>query len=140
MRIIILLIIFLLAAPFFASASMMGRVIEEQEIRDFVPQPVLLQPRGEKVVLTGKDTLEFTWSPHEGNHMNRRCYDFRLYKGYDMYEKNLIFKEEVAPNISSKKIDSKKFENGQTYTWSLRQMYDDSSKSQKSYHSFKVIK
>jgi len=115
-------------------------MVESEVLRDFAPQPVLLQPTTETVDLTGKSTLNFSWSPHEGDVMKRVYYDFRLYKGYDLVQSNLIYKKEVLPQAFSVDISSDTFQAGKVYTWSVRQVYDDLSKSYRSSASFKVIK
>ena len=106
---------------------------------DAVPQPRLLSPVKETVDMTGKEELEFKWSPHEKGGGFREYYDFRLYKGYNMYENTLILKKQVAPDQYSIRLPASVFEEGAVYTWSLRQVYD-TAKSLKSFQSFKVIK
>lgn len=102
------------------------------------PEPRLLYPISDKVDLKGKDTLEFRWQI--STIIDKDYYDFRLYKGYEMYEKNLILKKKLDPDIYSFTIDSSQFEDGQVYTWSLRQVARARGKSERSYDSFKVIK
>jgi hypothetical protein len=136
MRIIqIVLIVVLLFAPFFAFADMGSEGVNA----DFVPQPAMLKPYND-VDLSGKNELEFSWSPYEGSRMDRQYYEFKLYKGYQTVEKTLIFEKEVDPNFSGIKIDAGMFEIGQVYTWTLRQAYNSIRKSQKSHAIFKVIK
>ena len=105
----------------------------------YVPRPQLMYPITEEVDLTGKPQLEFRWSPHKGLFMDRRYYDFRLYKGYDMNASTLILKERVPYNRYDFSISSDAFENNQVYTWSLRAV-SFSAKSQRSYQSFRVTK
>lgn len=107
---------------------------------EFVPEPRLIAPVTETVDLTGKASLEFKWSPHEGSAIDRDYYDFRLYEGYDMLESSLVFKKKVSPREFSITIPSETFKDGQSYTWSLRQVYTGSEKSRKSTQSFKIIK
>ena len=57
--------------------------------RIFVPEVSLVSPVTDTVDLTGKDNLDFEWSPHEGDRTKREYYDFRLYKGYQMLESTL---------------------------------------------------
>jgi len=137
-RIVAALIFFTIFAAFNApgaSAFMRGGGAYE-----FVPEPVLLYPTQEEADLTGKDSLEFRWSPHEGSPTRRDYYDFRLYKGYDMLESTLVFKQRVGPRESSTSLKSGMFENGAVYTWSLRQIYTGSVKSKKVFQSFRIIK
>lgn len=106
----------------------------------FVPQPRLISPTEDTVVFTGKATLEFKWSPFEGNRTERLYYDFRLYKGYNMLESTLILKKRLEPNIYEISLKSDIFDDGEVYTWSLRQVYSGTQKSEKNTASFKVIK
>ncbi len=124
------------------SATAMGRNMFTHDIEnsDFVPQPYLIAPTTETVDLTGKEMLEFKWSPHEGRRIMREYYDFRLYKGYDMLEGTLLVKERVDPGAQQISVKSDLFSDGQIYTWSLRQVYDGIRKSRRSTASFKVIK
>ncbi len=105
---------------------------------DFPPEPELRYPISDKVVLTGKDFLEFRWDTSYG--IDTRSYDFRLYKGYDMYQNNFIMKQSVPFDESSFKVDSSVFENGQVYTWSLKIISLAGKKSDVSFNSFVVIK
>lgn len=110
----------------------------EVGIVDFVPQPVLLSPASDGVDLAGKDSLEFKWSPHEGDSVRRDYYDFRLYKGYNFLESALLLKQKVPSDIYVVRLRADMFEDGQVYTWSLRQVYTDSNKSHRSFQSFRV--
>ena len=107
---------------------------------DFVPRPRLLRPRGETVDLKGQLYLAFAWSPHEGRQLSGKYYDFRIYKGFEMLEKNLIFKERLSGKTRSIDVDENMFETGQVYTWSLRLGYRSSGKSSRSYDSFTVTR
>jgi hypothetical protein len=106
----------------------------------FVPQPVLTQPSRDAYDLSGKSELVFKWSSHEQARGFRSYYDLRLYRGYDMLAHSLIYKSKVDPTSSSIALSASMFENGQVYTWSLRQVYDGGRKSDRSYQSFMVIK
>jgi len=102
------------------------------------PEPRLMYPTGETVILTGKDFLEFKW--WISGFIDIDYYDFRLYKGYNMYASNLIFKQRLPANTFSIKIESSLFEDGQVYTWALRQIVYSGEKSDPSFDSFKIIK
>ena len=104
-----------------------------------VPEPRLLAPISAKVDLTGRDSLEFKWSPFEGRQWLRKYYDFRIYKGRDMVEANIIYRKHVAPATYSVVLGSDFFQDGRVYTWSLRQVYD-SDKSDEVHSAFTVIK
>jgi hypothetical protein len=104
-----------------------------------VPVPMLLSPVGNTVDLTGEETLEFKWSPFEGRMYRRQGYDFRLYKGRQTYASDEIYKEQVGPDAYHVVLKADMFEDGQVYTWTLRQLYFD-NKSDAAYNSFKVVK
>ncbi len=111
-----------------------------EERGDYTPVPRLIAPTTEKVVITDVKELEFTWSPHEGRRGNREYYDFRLYQGYRLVEKALIIKRKVDPDVYRTGVSASSFNDGQVYTWSLRQVYDGLHKSARSTASFMVIK
>jgi len=134
--IICVVFLFLTTAVIYASNAYVGLTYGY----DYAPQPRLISPAKEVVDLTGKDDLEFIWSPHEGRPVSRRYYDFRLYKGREMLESTLIFKERVGPHIHKLSLGSGLFEDSEVYTWSLRQVYYTSGKSLRSSCSFMVIK
>jgi len=108
--------------------------------RSYIPKARLLEPIYDTVDLNGKKELVFKWSSHESAPDFRQYYDFRLYKGYDMYESTLIFKEKVSPEQYELALPSDNFENGQIYTWCLRQVYTGIRKSERNFNSFKIIK
>jgi hypothetical protein len=104
-----------------------------------IPQPRIFYPRSENVDLSQKDNLGFKWSSLVGSSTERRYYDFRLYKGYNIVSDNLIYKKEVPPFKNSWDIESSMFEDGEIYTWTLRQVYL-TGKSDRSIISFKIHK
>ena len=108
----------------------------------YVPEPRLLNPMDETVDLSAREELQFKWSIHEARNLGggRRYYEFRLYKGSEMLESTLIFKENIHGDRDSAVLDSGIFEDGAVYTWSLKQCYKGVGKSKRSFHSFKVIK
>jgi len=108
--------------------------------RDYVPTPRLISPKSEIVNLSDKDELLFKWSPHEARRFGKKYYDFRLYKGYNMVEANLILKEQAPGNERSFFVKSEVFNDREIYTWSLRLVYPGKGKSSRSFHSFKVLK
>jgi len=102
-----------------------------------LPEPRLLYPINDKVVLGGKDFLEFRWM---NDFMGIDHFILKIYKGYNMYESGLIYKENLPMNTSSIKIKSNLFEDGQVYTWSLIQVSLAGQKSDQSFNSFKIEK
>ena len=133
-------ILLVIAGIFLASECFAGSYLGFRYMDSFVPQPRLLEPAREMVDLSGKESLLFRWSSHEQARGFRMYYDFRLYKGYNMLESTLIFKQKVDPTQNAVALSAAMFEDGQVYTWSLRQVYDGYRKSDRSYQSFKVIK
>jgi hypothetical protein len=107
--------------------------------RGYVPRPVLIYPVSGDVGISGPEGVSFRWSPHEGGPVGRRGYDLRLYKGNDMVEKNLVFKKMAGPRESSISISKEYFEPGGQYTWSLRLIYDNRAKSDRSYARFRAV-
>lgn len=105
-----------------------------------VPKPVLLSPIGDEQDISGKSSLEFRWSPHEGRSLGRKYYELKLYKGYEMLEKTLISKQRIKAGESMINMDAAQFKNGEIYTWSLRQVLNDGQKSDRAFASFRVIK
>jgi hypothetical protein len=137
-KITVLTIIIVLAGGVCAHAGRLRNGIYGRG--DRVPQPTLLAPTTETIDLTGKVELEFKWSPHESARGFRLYYDFRLYKGYDMTEGNLMVKEKVSSDTYRVAFPADLFQNNGIYTWSLKQVYDGGRKSLRSYQSFTVIK
>jgi len=125
-----------------SAATVSAQRIADFEIgqTSFVPKPRLIAPATDVVDLTGKEGLEFKWSPHEGDQVKRDHYDFRLYSGYNMVESTRILKMRISPRQWSIILKAEMFEDAQVYTWSLRQVYTGSAKSWRSFESFKVIK
>ena len=105
---------------------------------DGPPMPDLVRPYGEKVDLSGKDSLEFKWSINDS--MNIRYCEFRLYKGREMYEDNLIYKQQVFSPDHMLQLKADLFEDGQAYSWFVFEVGLDGKKSDKAYSAFKVIK
>jgi hypothetical protein len=100
-------------------------------------EPRLLYPIKDEVTLSGKDVLEFRWW---NDFMGADHFIFKIYKGYNMYASDLITKQDVPSSASSIKIKSELFEDDQVYTWSLILVALGGQKSDKSFHTFKVIK
>ena len=115
----------LCASPVFAGRSMS---------KDALPAPRIMAPTDD-VDLTGKDSLEFRWTS-EGSGL--RVYDFRLYKGAQTIDANLVEKQQFPAGQTSHLIGRDRFEEGQTYAFSIRQI--GATKSRSNYTVFKVIK
>ncbi|MDD5595046.1 MAG: hypothetical protein PHY94_02255 [Candidatus Omnitrophica bacterium] len=103
-----------------------------------LPEPRLIFPITETVVLTGKNDLEFKWGGEYAVTVD--YYDFRLYKGYNTVEANLILKKQIPSDITTTKISADTFTDAEVYTWVLKQVSLGGQKSDASFDSFKVIK
>lgn len=119
-----------------AQMNMADRDIGES---DYIAPPRLIKPSTDVVDLSGKECLEFSWSPHEGNPIKRDHYDFRLYKGSQAYGQYLIYKVMLPPRQWSICVGAGMFEDGGVYTCALRQAYSG-VKSKRTFQTFKVIK
>jgi hypothetical protein len=124
---------------FFSAASFAGTVSFNYGNGPYnsLPEPRLRYPINDTVVLTGQDNLEFKWWIDT---VGLRKFILKIFKGYNMYVANLIYKEDLSPDTSSLKVSSDLFEDGQVYTWSLVQISFSGFKSDRSFNSFKVIK
>ncbi len=97
-----------------------------------MPAPRLMAPGD--VAELGDKGVEFRWGNESGGNFDH--YDFRLYRGTQTYEKNLILQKDIPAGKSSLTIDTANFSVGQSYAWSLR--YMGARKSDSSYSIFKV--
>jgi len=98
--------------------------------------PQLLYPITHTIDLSDKDYLEFRWLDDltQLDH-----YVFKIYKGYNMYASELIYKQNISERTTSYRIKSEYFKRGQVYTWSLVRVSIGGQKSNKSFSSFKLV-
>jgi hypothetical protein len=94
-------------------------------------------PISDTVFLDADDPLEFRWW---NDSIQTRIFTIKVYKGYNMYAGNLIYKNDIPSGDSSVKVDSAVFEDGQVYTWSLIRVSLAGYKSDRSFNSFKVTR
>lgn len=106
--------------------------------RDFMPGPTLLSPTTKDIDLKSQDFLEFRWERTDAVRTDH--YEFKLYKGYQTTEDTLMMKKQVTMDDYPLRLEASNFEVDQVYAWSLMQVYEDGSKSDKSFASFKIIK
>ena len=106
---------------------------------DRVGSPMLLAPSGGENNVQGKDTLEFRWQVPMRHFTSRQYFDFRIYKGNQTVESTLIFKTQLPRNAHKYEVSTDIFENGQTYTWTLRYIIGI-EKSPRSYRTIIIIK
>jgi len=100
--------------------------------------PRLLYPVTDDITLDGKDALSFKWLL--SNLASTDHFELKIYKGYNMYEANLIYKAKIKPDIESPQVPASLFTENQVYTWSLRQVFIGGRKGDKGFSSFKIIR
>jgi hypothetical protein len=125
------LVILLGIVPFLAS----GVAFCRSNTADIPEAPRLVYPIDPEVTITG-DSLEFKWQ-HANIGIDH--YEFVVYKGGGSSGENL-FEANLPFDASSMVIPSASFEDGQVYTWTLRQVGDNGLKSEKSFNTFRVTK
>lgn len=109
--------------------------------RDFMntpPPPQLVYPTSETADISGKDYLDFKWiviDPMEIDY----C-ELRLYKGYNDYGDDLILKEQVFSPDKDLRVKADTFNDGQVYTWVLKEVSYGGQKSDTVFNSFRIIK
>lgn len=104
---------------------------------NYVPEPRLRYPISDTVFLDADEPLEFSWW---NDSSQTRIFTIKVYKGYNMYADELIYKNDIPSGDSSVKVDSAIFVDGQVYTWSLIRVSFAGYKSDRSFNSFKVIR
>jgi len=104
---------------------------------NYVPEPRLRYPIYETATISGDQGLEFSWW---NNVTNTSGFILKLYKGYNMYADNLMFKENLPAGADSFKAKPDLFVDGEIYTWSLVRISSSGYKSDRSFNSFKVVK
>lgn len=107
-------------------------------LNTYLAPPRLIYPILDKVDLRGKDNLEFQWGNNDRADIDH--FNFKLYKGYNTYQDNLILKKQVPSNAGTLKVEANTFEDNQVYTWVLIQVALGGNKSEPSFVSFRVIK
>lgn len=107
---------------------------------DYAPQVRIISPDDETVDLTGRNALVLRWSRLEGDSMERRYYDVRVYRGRETLENTLIFSAQTPPDADTVRVPSSLFDNGRTYTWTIRQRYYGLAQSRRAYAVFTVFK
>lgn len=135
-EVIIYLVAFLILS-FFTSNAYCDMLLKNNNDFKSIPGPNLLYPTTNDIVLTGKDKLEFKWM--RTDFVNTGHFDFRLYKGYNTTEGNLIFKQNFSLREYPIKVPAALFENNQVYTWVLVQVFISGEKSDRSSSVFKII-
>ena len=131
-RILVLSLAMLFLATAVSAGNFAGR-----SIYPLRSAPRLIEPRSEVVDLKGRDSLRFYWS-REGDSTKRKYYDFRLYKGYQTVEDTLLYQENISQNEVW--LDQAIFDDGQVYTWSVRQVDRRQYRGRRNFASFRIVK
>lgn len=135
-KIIMMVFIMLLCAPLLFALDL--NPLQTDTVLNAPPSPKLIYPTTETVVLTGKSYLEFKW---DINDFTRSYdFDFRLYRGYEINDSNLISKEILPYDKRSIEVKAVIFKDDQVYTWTIRRTALGGAKSGRSFSSFRVIK
>jgi len=100
--------------------------------------PFLLSPASDNVDLTGKSELSFQWERSQLYLTDH--FDFKVYKGYVTSQDNLIFKKQLDAYDYPAMVPTSYFEAGQTYTWTLVQVFSSGIKSERAFDSFRISK
>ena len=111
-----------------------------EAILSSVARPRLIYPDNKVVDLSGEKTLKFQWGLTTATLVALDYIEFYLYQGEVINEKNLVFGKRLANNEYSIEINSTLFEDGQFYTWGIRQFFLRGEKSNESFNLFKVFK
>jgi len=105
-----------------------------------VSRPRLIYPNDKDIDLSGKKSLRFQWGLATTPLVALDYIEFCLYKGEKIKEKNLVFEKRMMNNEYSIEIDSDLFENGEFYTWGIRQFFLRGKKNNESFALFRVYK
>lgn len=89
-----------------------GSVVEVPNVRYIAPESEL------EVDLTGKEFLTFRWKPTPIPSTGRRSYKIIIFKGFS-YE--VVYQEVLGPKVTSIDIPSNRFEDGELYSWQVKQ-------------------
>ena len=106
---------------------------------EMVPEVNYMAPKDEsKIDLAGEKTLTFRWRRVPFPSGGRKCYKFIIFKGFS-YES--YFKKILEHNVTSIDVPVGIFEDGQVYSWQVKQQDDWSAAwSRNVWWSFKIIK
>jgi hypothetical protein len=123
-------IILIFAKGVHSSSPFSGRTYGYRNSR-----PYLYYPCTENINLENKDSLEFRWKPTQSFVQG---YDFKLYKGYQMVDDNLIIHEKIKESVRSLSVPTELLSQGNVYSWSLVERDMRGLKSEDSFCSFEV--
>lgn len=126
-----------MAVPVLVANSFAGQAISFN-LGDNYPPVELLSPVTQDIDLTGKPTLQFKWKQTDFARTDR--YEFRLYKGYDTVEANLILRQNIPNDQYPLELPAENFAVGEVYVWTLKQVSLGGIKSDIAISPFKIIK
>jgi hypothetical protein len=94
----------------------------------------LLGPCTDNAKFNGKKAIQFHWAP---SRLGSVYYtDFKLYRGYDTTDQNLLLKERIKGGSAAVSVPKEKFQTGETYTWMINEVSLAGQKSDRSFCSF----
>ena len=97
--------------------------------------PRLISPVTETTPYPDTPSIEFRW---ENSAIDVRYFEFRLYRGYDLYARNLVLKKTIPGSASTFSLPAATCVPGQPYSWSLVRVNLDGRKSEKVYAVFSI--
>lgn len=106
-------------AVFFLIAAVAASFAYAKQGRDSIPTVRYIEPKDEAIVdLRGKREVIFSWKANPIPGGGRKAYKFSLYKGtgYDT-----VVSEQLDPKTYSIEVPTDMFEDGEIYTWQVKQ-------------------
>ncbi|MFA5039104.1 MAG: hypothetical protein WC732_05425 [Candidatus Omnitrophota bacterium] len=108
-----------------------------------VPGPEMVFPMGETVEIRKDDKeVVFRWNPGKTPY-TIHAFLFRIYKGQSMIRKNQVYDEQVSGFHQQAEVSPDIFEDGETYTWFVKQINMAGGQlmfSDPAFHTFEVKK
>ena len=133
-------VLLFLAGPGFCSEKSVAGGVDIEEVLRSVAQPELNYPNGETIHVSAGKPVRFRWKPASGQLVQINYVLFSLYKGTQMDRINLVESKTFSDPTYVIEVPGRKFEDGQTYTWSITQVFFHEQKSNSQSASFKVVK
>jgi len=109
-------------------------------LSDLPQKPFLLNPLPGDYYTGGAEKIEFKWRPQTSASGISDQYDFRIFKGSALNDENLMWEDTLEGDRYQYNMDSERFQDNEVYTWAIRQAHDDSTKSDWSVVTFRIIK
>ena len=142
-KLLLVYLLFTVTLTFFAPMAVFSKDDGEgrlDSILSSVSSPKLKYPGDKEVYLAGKKSLKFQWALAKTTLVALDYIEFYLYKGEVLTEENLVFVKRLTNKTYSIEVDSSLFEDGQFYTWGIRQFFLRGEESNESFVLFMVSK